>query len=1064
MYKRMENNGRRKSRSFGVARKGGVVGVVVVLLLIASAVGGFYAWRKSSSGASKKVNLIFATVERGTFIHEVNGKGSAESAKNVDVASQVEGQATVIFLIDEGSDVKKGDLLVELDSSDIEEKLDSQVVTTNTSRATLNSSRADLRSKIISLEEYVQGTFEQTWMEYENSIFEAEQTRKQQSDSARFTERLLNLNYSTELQLEIDKVAEEKAKNTLDLQNLKKTTLLKYTSEKQITSLMSDIETASAKVDSDKNSYNINLSRENRLRMQAKNCKILAPQDGQVVYANQDSRRMSEADMIKEGSVVRQRQVLIRLPDKTQMQVKTMINESNISSVKEGMAAKITFDSIPNRELDGEVVKVNLYPEIVWMSSAKDYVTLVKIKDELEELRSGLTAQVRIIADRQENVLMVPVHCVTEYGKKTYCLTFNNGVWGYKEVLLGASNEKQVIVLKGLEEGEQVVSGARNYRDNVQFPDPNAPSEFENDPEYQEHLVQAKAEAEKNAQAEATAAVGDAPGAPGAPGAGFPGGFPGGLPSGGAISPEMIAGFAEKIKSGEVPKAILDQIPPQILAGIMGSAGNGAGAGDSDEQRKKDAEIAECDQTIKDRLARDAKIAGIEPFFTRTVMEMQRELLSAINTKASSLQARIAARQAEITRRQEDVELLQKTSALDGGESEEVKEKIAKLLDEIRQLRGDSDADPLEKIVYLDKIDWNKYVHANDITRDGLILLTQDLSDVFNQIFPNSVSLDVVKKESTTDLKDDQVVLAGIEADNSVVKVDPTEVEDDDEFDDDQFDVEDDVLFPGASKKDYSAFVPLFDDWDTSGEGSLKPTEFVIGFFSDRKSFQDSESDETIEELFTEFAEGDDAAEETSLETAERVARRILSEREDGATGSRRGGNRGGNRGGRGGFPGGGPGGNFAGGGFPGGAPGGAPSGAFAGAGAPNGEAVGGNFPGGARPEGAQRGGRPSETVAQNGDGDKGGDSENAPRPPRPAEPIKSLAEATSLRQAVALYISSMDFNGDGTLQKSEFVIAYNGIKDVASKLFSSTSSGVGDGGMGGMGGMGGGMPGPPPR
>ena len=109
--------------------------------------------------------------------------------------------------------------------------------------------------------------------------------------------------------------------------------LLKYTSEKQITSLMSDIETARAKVDSDRNSYNINLSRETAIVYSRQIAKSELRKT-LVVYANQDSRRMSESEMIKEGSTVRQRQVLIRLPDKSQMQVKTMINESNISSVK----------------------------------------------------------------------------------------------------------------------------------------------------------------------------------------------------------------------------------------------------------------------------------------------------------------------------------------------------------------------------------------------------------------------------------------------------------------------------------------------------------------------------------------------------------------------------------------------------------------------------------------------------------------------------------------------------------------------------------------------------------
>ena len=70
-------------------RRGGATGVVLFLLVIAAVVGGGVYWRVNSSRGAKKINLIYATAERGTFIHEVNGKGSAESAKNTDVASQV---------------------------------------------------------------------------------------------------------------------------------------------------------------------------------------------------------------------------------------------------------------------------------------------------------------------------------------------------------------------------------------------------------------------------------------------------------------------------------------------------------------------------------------------------------------------------------------------------------------------------------------------------------------------------------------------------------------------------------------------------------------------------------------------------------------------------------------------------------------------------------------------------------------------------------------------------------------------------------------------------------------
>lgn len=842
MFQRTQTQGKRKRRLRSVAprRRGGALKIVVLLLVLGGLAAGGYAYWSNRAQATKKVNVIFATVEKGTFVHEVNGKGSAESAKNVDVASQVEGSATIISLVPEGTDVKKGELLVELDSSDIDEKYDSQVVTTNSSLATLNSSRATLRSAEISLEEYVEGTFEQTWMEYENSIFTAEHDRKKSSDDAAYTGRLVTLGFATEQTYEVKKVNFEKAKNTLEVADLKKMTLLKYTSEKQITSLMSDIETARAKVDSDRNSYEINKRREERYKEQSENCKIRAPQDGQVVYANQDSRRMSESEMIKEGATVRNRQVLIRLPDKTQMRVKAMINEANISSVAVGQPAKITFDSIPGRVVSGEVVKVNPYPEIVWMSSAKDYVTMVKINEELPELRSGLTAQVRIIAKEQKDALMVPVQCVLEYDSKNYCLTYNEGVWGCKEVWLGDSNEKQVVIKKGLNEGDVVVSGARLYRENVAFPEAGTPSIFADDPEFQTEMTALKADEEAKAEAEAEATAAGPGGAPGM-GGGRPGGpGAGGMPGGFQPTPEMIAGFAEKIKSGEIPANMLANLPPQVLAqlpedvraqikGASGGPGRGGPGGAA-------GEASEIAKTIEARLGRSAKIAAIQGFFDRSVMEMQHELLGAVKTKVAALQARVASRQSEIVRRQEEIGVLRRLETPD-------ETKIAALIEEIKTLRGDSDADPLERVAYWDSVDWNDYVRdesasgrrASDITRVGLEFLAQDSDELFAQIFPNSSEITAA----------------------SQTNAETTEAEEGDALDPSAETKED---APSQAAVDYSVFIPLFDDWDADGDGALKPTEFVIGFFSDRKTFQDAGENKVSDELFDGCDEDADGA------------------------------------------------------------------------------------------------------------------------------------------------------------------------------------------------------------
>ena len=65
------------------SRGGGVLKVIVILLLVIGIGAGIWGWRVKSGSSSKKVNLIYATAERGVFVHEVNGKGSAESAKSI---------------------------------------------------------------------------------------------------------------------------------------------------------------------------------------------------------------------------------------------------------------------------------------------------------------------------------------------------------------------------------------------------------------------------------------------------------------------------------------------------------------------------------------------------------------------------------------------------------------------------------------------------------------------------------------------------------------------------------------------------------------------------------------------------------------------------------------------------------------------------------------------------------------------------------------------------------------------------------------------------------------------
>ena len=502
-------------------RRGGAVRTLLVALLFSSLFGGgiWWGWTHFVHGGGSKTSVIYSKVTRGTFVHEIIGKGNAQSAKNVDVTCQVESNAgtTIIWLVPEGEQVKKGDRLVVLDSSDLEDKASTQQITCNTNTASVASSRASLRTAELSLEEYIEGTFEQEWMTIENEIYTAREEQKKEADSVAYTKKLVQFGYTTTVQLESALVAEQKQVNTLKSNLLKQEVLLRYTSEKQITKLMADIETARAKLSSDTYSAEVAKNRLDHFLQQLEYCVIRAPTDGQVVYANEDVWR--ESDMIQEGSKVYANHVIVRLPDPMEMQVKAMINESNIANVKIGMKARIVFDALASQSFEGTVSKVNQYPEAKWMSSSKDYVTIIDIDNPSDKIRSGLTAQVQIEAQRIDDVLMVPVQCIVEVAKKNYVITYADGQWGFKEVKLGPSNDKQVVIEEGLSEGDQVVSGARQYKNKVHFP--GMPKKTESEEEKTEIGGIAPPPPSNGPIPGAGAPVGPLPGA--APGDGSPG-------------------------------------------------------------------------------------------------------------------------------------------------------------------------------------------------------------------------------------------------------------------------------------------------------------------------------------------------------------------------------------------------------------------------------------------------------------------------------------------------------------------------------------------------------------
>ena len=509
--------------------------LVILTAIIILAAGGHHLWSRLRATVKADPPQL-ATVKRGLFVHEILGRGSVDSAQNVEVRCRVESAGfdglVIVTVVPEGTLVKRGDLLIELESSRLEENTERQLVTVIGSEARLKQAEADLKTAELALVEYLEGTYEQQVKTIESERFSArEQVRTQEDNLAHFN-RLYERDYITWSTIETYLIELEKAELALGIAEQKLDVLQRLTKEKMVTQYEAAITTAKAQVAAAEQTFEIDDNRLKHLRRQLENCTILAPSDGQVVYYM--PRWGGEENLVREGMKVIDKQILILLPDPTQMQVKGLINEANVRYVRAGQRVAVRLEAFLNQVFDGVVSHVNPYAEAAGFmggtNMSREYLTTVRILNPPEEIRTGLTAEVRITVNEIPNALLLPRQAVFEYGKQMYAITYKDGVWDKVEIKTGPPNDKEVVILEGLNEGDQVVLGAWAHRDKIELPKLEIDTEpKEGDPEDEERFrEQMRREMEEGQQREGGRSEGQRERSPGG---GGPGG--GGGPSGG---------------------------------------------------------------------------------------------------------------------------------------------------------------------------------------------------------------------------------------------------------------------------------------------------------------------------------------------------------------------------------------------------------------------------------------------------------------------------------------------------------------------------------------------------
>ncbi|MCA9195594.1 MAG: efflux RND transporter periplasmic adaptor subunit [Planctomycetales bacterium] len=452
---------------------------VIGLILLAILAGGGYAFYSFGGfGGDAALNApLTSEVINAPFDHIVLEQGEIESSSNIDVICEVKargGSGTpVLWVIEEGSYVKKGDKLCELDFSALENEFKTQKIAVASADAQVISSEAIVRTAQIALQEYLEGTYLSERKAILSEIAVAEQELRKAELNLDSVQRLAAKGMVKALQVEAEEFAVDNARNVLESAQSRLRVLDQLTKEKNKVQFESDIEAAKAKLSSDQSVAAEESDKLKELEDQIAKCTIMSPADGVVVYNNSYSSRGGSEFVLEEGAIVRERQTIIKLPDPSKMQVKAKVNESRITLITDGMPAKVRVNAAEG-EMLARVRRVNKYaePGSFFSSAVKEYATFVEILNPPESIRSGMTAEVRIFVEQLPAALQVPVHAIYEFKGHHFCLRQQGeNSWETVEIKIGATNDKMVTIKEGLSAGDQVALNPRNHLDLLQLPE-----------------------------------------------------------------------------------------------------------------------------------------------------------------------------------------------------------------------------------------------------------------------------------------------------------------------------------------------------------------------------------------------------------------------------------------------------------------------------------------------------------------------------------------------------------------------------------------------------------------
>jgi hypothetical protein len=474
--------------------------ILIIVIVLAAAIAAALWMRAGFAAVDDPLDAKTFTVSRGSFDITIPCSGELAALRQVEVRNQLESRAVITYIAPEGKYVRRGEELIHLSEEEILNEIKDMQDSVNNAEAGLIAAQASLQIRRsardsaidqarlnvelsrLALQGWLEGdvvsTLERLSLDWEAAQINYKRLAEKYLDSIELEKQ----GFIATDQLKLDEIAMINARAALDQANRAVSVYARYDYPQDEARMESAVEQAlaeferirrrhvaeiqSAESEVESRAYQLESRRQRleELRLQHSYCSVIAPTDGLVVYASSmetgGHHRGNDQPPPQVGTELRPNELVMMLPDTSEMLAAVKVNEALSGLVEPGQHAIVISDALPETSLVGSVLSIGVLAESGGYRdpNRRDYTVRILLETpEGHGLKPSMRCKADVLVDRVTDATYVPIEAVVHGNGSARVYVPAGNRYRACPVQLGRSSDLYVEVLGGVQEGETVL-------------------------------------------------------------------------------------------------------------------------------------------------------------------------------------------------------------------------------------------------------------------------------------------------------------------------------------------------------------------------------------------------------------------------------------------------------------------------------------------------------------------------------------------------------------------------------------------------------------------------------